>query len=241
MKKAFFRRAGRWSVVVQFAPPILLLVLSVFWVQARAENQKPQIQFYQPGSALVPAGGVAPANLCTSLAPKSRRDSYGRHDAPNLSARKKKGNACLLYLFAGQTVVCSPTRHPTLISLRGHGIVSAEATPRSLFVSAEIHGVNGETVGKLTRNQLQDSKPGIALDQPDASTIAVKDAAGNELLRVRFLDPTSIRLAGAFYYPGAAPVVISDNAIRIGHYRTGATCIRVDDNGALLKFMDPRS
>ncbi len=78
-----------------------------------------------------------------------------------------------------------------------------------LGVSADFRDPDMKMVAKIRDNDFQlNTNTIFTRSHTDFSTLAVNDNYDNPALRVRFLNPKTISITGAFNYPGIRPIVI---------------------------------
>jgi hypothetical protein len=70
--------------------------------------------------------------------------------------------------------------------------------------------------------------------RPDKSTLSVKDHLNKEVVKIEFLNPRSIRLSGVFRYPGAPPIVITDDLANIRGMQISGSCSARNGTGFLI-------
>jgi hypothetical protein len=83
-----------------------------------------------------------------------------------------------------------------------------------LYLTADIRGADGRFIAKIERNKfLRNPHTTWYQKTPDRSSLAIYDDMNEEVLYVRYMNPTAIRVRGRFNYPGRLTMVITDKAI----------------------------
>jgi hypothetical protein len=82
-------------------------------------------------------------------------------------------------------------------------------------VNADIRSPDMKLVANLRQNHF-DVNPNeiFTKERPDFSTLRVTDSYGNVVLNVRFLNPHTLSVTGVLFYPGVAPIIISQPRFR---------------------------
>lgn len=91
-------------------------------------------------------------------------------------------------------------------------VLTLESTPRGVEVGATLYDEHENLIARIADNEfhaLNGSHSHIER-QHDLGTLIVKDGSGNELLYIRFLNPTTIRARGTFGCPGHRLVTFTD-------------------------------
>jgi hypothetical protein len=106
---------------------------------------------------------------------------------------------------------------------REHPIITIEMDKaKHIAVNLDVLSEDRRVVARIKRNHFWVNPNNVLnKERPDRSTLVVTDQFGKEVLNIRYLNPHSIHLTGAFYVVGQAePVVITDAAQSMGRYIT---------------------
>lgn len=141
--------------------------------------------------SLVPASDPTPNNACSN-SPFRQKDDY----------TILLGNEAAFFKSFPHTVIAVHRKIPLLwLTLDKNG---------GIEVNADIRSPDMKLIAKLRQNRF-DVNPNeiFTKERPDFSTLRVTDSYGNEVLRIRFLNPHTISVTGVLFYPGVAPIIIS--------------------------------
>jgi hypothetical protein len=136
--------------------------------------------------------------------------------------------------------VLSASQNP-LFSKDGKTFLSIAIRDGEMRLTATILDKNNQPICRIINNEFQ-AFPERAFNpkQPDEHSLIVRDAEGNEVLHVRFLNPKTIWLTGRFQIPGLEGplLVLRDEGIRwpggggIGHLTIDMT----ESTGGMIGF-----
>jgi len=106
-------------------------------------------------------------------------------------------------------------------------VATMEQTAAGIAVTASMYNSSGKLIVRIADGVMHIMTNGItrATRNGDLSTLIVTDDSRNELLYIRYLNPTTLRIKGTFGCPGHALVQITDDKV-----------IRLD--GGSLRFTD---
>jgi hypothetical protein len=139
--------------------------------------------------ALIPGNAPTPPNGCDRLPQTLSSDA-------------------LRILIGDNAFVLSGVGRITALQVGTCPVLSIERTPRGVSVDADLYDIHGKMVATLRDGQFHvltgdDVKIGR---NGDLSTLVVSDGAGEELLYVRYLNPTTVIARGVFGCSGHSPV-----------------------------------
>jgi hypothetical protein len=137
-----------------------------------------------------------------------------------------------IQLFLGDDLrVLSSSQNPVL-AIGGKPFLSIAIRDGLMRLTATILDNNNQPICRIINNEFQ-AFPERSFNpkQPDEHSLIVRDAEGNEVLNVRFLNPKTIWLIGRFHLPGLkGPIlVLRDDGIvlpggsSIGHLTLNPT------------------
>jgi hypothetical protein len=97
-----------------------------------------------------------------------------------------------------------------VFSKAGRSFLSVGITNGLMRINATVMDSNNRHIIRIIENEFQAS-PEYSFNprQPDEHSLVVRDADGNEVLNIRFLNPRAMRIVGRFHIPGLSePVLI---------------------------------
>jgi hypothetical protein len=178
---------------------------------------------------LVPANDPDPSgNPCAGFIGSAvPRDAIFLHIGP------------LVYWIAADEIV----RSHVLIAIRHVPLLLFNRQGSKVSISGDVLDSAGFLVADIERNEVHLVQGEYAFPKrPDGSTIEVIGRKREELLYLRFANPTTIRLRGTFPIPnspaGTPPVVITDSAIENGGIAFGSTCTHSNPKTGTINFGD---
>ncbi len=77
-------------------------------------------------------------------------------------------------------------------------------TNGDIAISIEVRGADNKIIATIDKNWFNVTNRALATHKPrpDKSTLVVYDEEGNEVLNVRYLNPSGLRISGIMYYGG---------------------------------------
>ena len=115
-----------------------------------------------------------------------------------------------LYLGGIVSVVPKRSFPHAVLSIDGAGkLTLIRRWDGAIAASIDFYGMNGTKTGGLADNNLApDGNHSLRLERPDRSTLIVKDRQGMELVRLRYLNRSAVKLEAFLFFPGFAPLQI---------------------------------
>lgn len=183
-------RVALWSVVVGVC---LLVVATGFHVDTKL-RAGPPVEPEHSGF-LLPANDPDPVNPCPGPIPP---------DA--------------LKIFLGNSLAYTTDNEHVVIKAKDTPLLWVRRDSEGLAVSAKIFSARDyRIVAELDDNEFHLNPANyFRKERPDSHTLVVYDQYANEVFRVRFLNPTSMKLTGMFHYKGIRPIIVEETRMRIG-------------------------
>jgi hypothetical protein len=187
------RDAGLWSTCAT----ILLVVVGTFcWVQDR---------LWKPSDILLPANEATP-NLNI---PPGRPSGV-----PEEAVTVAKGE---MIIFVGDFAVSTAESSFVVLNLYGKDLLKITKIRNGISVSADIWDEDGKIFATIEKNKFRvNPNKTIPLIRPDPHTLIVEDERKVRVLSVRFLNPSTVKIAGIFRAGGRYPVIVGENDITFG-------------------------
>jgi hypothetical protein len=121
--------------------------------------------------------------------------------------------------FGGNEIVIDPNVETGILVVGGHEIPSFLSTERGLRISGDIYSESG-LLAHITNNEFTiNPNTTFRTERPDRHTLIIRDNAGRENLRIRFLNKRAIKVTGRLFFPGMNPILVTDTAL----FENGAT------------------
>src|ERR1700733_7593142 len=144
---------------------------------------------------LSPADEASPDNACAD--PLS-----GKRPLPPGMPPPLKGG---FLLIVGGSAAYATDFPVNVIKINADNLVVLDSVDGQIAVSAKRTSRDGRIVAELKRNQwFVNPNNYFRKEHPDKHSLVVFDQEGVEVLNVRFINRTTIRLLGVLYYPGGA-------------------------------------
>jgi hypothetical protein len=196
-------------IIASVAGGITLMVWLVAFIMIRQVGKPQSQELEEPETH----GVLLPANDPSPLSPCGKIPS----DA--------------ITLFLGNSAVFNNVFPHTVLMVHGESILSIGKIGPGMTVSAKVFSADGRIIAAIVDNEFFINPNNFfRRERPDKSTLVVFDQGDREVLRVRYLNPSAIKILGIFNFPEIAPIVIKENQQVIGD-RFSAFCFgnnRVD-------------
>ncbi len=103
-----------------------------------------------------------------------------------------------------------------VLSAHGSAFLTVSIEKGKLWISTTITDFHNQTIVRVIKNEFQ-ALPENAFNpvQPDKHTLLVRDTSGAEVLRLHFLNPRCIFIAGRFSLPNGKTVVVNANGFAL--------------------------
>src|ERR1700751_397843 len=109
------------------------------------------------------------------------------------------------------------TTQANVLVMRGEDVLSVRRVSNGLAVFAKVASDDGRVVAEIVDNRFYINPNNfLRMDQPDSHSLVVYDQKGNKVLDIKYLNPRSVRILGEFRAPGAVPLFITSDQLRIG-------------------------
>lgn len=147
------------------------------------------------------------------------------HDPdPPLPPRCVKKYADSWGVFYGGSVNFNTRPDVTIVTIASKPLLAVRKTPDGLAISASIYGEDGRIVAEVKDNEFSINQNNyFRRARPDRSTLTVYDQFNSEVLSVRYVNPSAIRVTGVFRYAGRE-VLIDETKTRAGNFTMMAFC-----------------
>lgn len=149
---------------------------------------------------LEPANEPTPHNECSGM--------------PPMMDKASSSLGPITILFANDAMVSEALGKSIIFQIYGCPVLSMERGPNGIMVDASISDPSGRNIGTIVNNEYKIPNADNLIVQPpsgDLSTLAVHDAAGNELLYFRYINPNTVKVRGIFACPSHKGTIITIN------------------------------
>jgi hypothetical protein len=124
-------------------------------------------------------------------------------DQPNQVGSLKPNDFKIFY--GGNVAICNFAQCNIVVAGTGVEdipIISVQKIKSGFLFSARIYDKDGNILAKIDGDRLYRNKAFVSdFNRPDAHSVWIKDNHDREVLNVRLLNPTSLRIEGIFYVP----------------------------------------
>jgi hypothetical protein len=122
-----------------------------------------------------------------------------------------------LKVYLGSTVSWTNNDQANDLVMRSEDVLSVRRVSNGLAVFAKVASADGRVVAEIVDNRFYINPNNfLRTDQPDSHSLVVYDQKGNKVLDIKYLNPRSVRILGEFRAPGAVPLFITSDQLRIG-------------------------
>jgi hypothetical protein len=137
-----------------------------------------------------------------------------------------------LVLIGNSAVFVHAARNTPLLSVGPCNAVALYQTGAGILLNVDDTDEDGHLIFRIMNNQLQlnDGRAVYEERTPEHGSAAINSENGDELLRLTYLNPQTLRLRGVFACKGHAPVRIEDDK-PVG----GATASCLDGRGVTVR------
>lgn len=174
--------------VLKILSPIILLVL-IFLIPFKSNNlntaSSNNLQSEGIDNVIVPANNPSPKSWC-----------------PPPTSNK-------LALFAGDSAITYiDNQECTIISIRKHSLLSIKRNKYGFFISLDLYDKHNINICETKNNKIIKNPNNVStIERPDTHTLIVEDSEGEQLLFLKFLNPTTFYILGKFYYQGNIMII----------------------------------
>ncbi len=130
-----------------------------------------------------------------------------------------------LKIYLGNSVAWTSASEHTVLEMGGADILALRRAIKGLALSAKVYDKDGRVVAQIVDNHFYINPENFfRVETPDEHSLVVYDQHATKVLDVRYLNPSSVRVLGVFYYPRTLPVRIAENQTLIGTNRFSEYC-----------------
>ena len=127
-----------------------------------------------------------------------------------------------LAILLGPFAISTPQSSFTVLRLYGKDVVRIDRNKNAIAVSADIWSEDGKIMASIETNRFRINPNRIAyFDTPDPHTLIVTDERKTQVLFIRYLNPTTVKITGVFRSSGEHPVIIDENEMTFGPFVFG--------------------
>jgi len=201
-----------YLVILFFA--LQLSVVVIQYMQDNAVKLKSELESYQ--GTLIAANDPTPAS---STCPDISKPIF----IPSMNKTISPVTDKSLYVFLGNNLEVV-NEFPSQILKYQNGsstspiITIDKDSYGGILLTADIRdSENNDIIARISNNEFTINHNNILnMSRPDRSTLSVIDQAGNQVLSVRYLNPSAIRLLGTLYYAPHQAVEIKPDRMIAG-------------------------
>jgi hypothetical protein len=177
------QKLGYWTWTLGIGATLFALTAVVVFLIAWTAPKQPTITYF---------GALTPDDVPVSPLPP---------DVP-------VGSLQLWLGYSTRVIVDSPT---PILGLADKPFLSVKIQNGSLSISATILDKENQPICRIIDNEFQCYyERAFNPEQPDPHSLVVRNESGDQVLNLRFLNPTSVRIIGRFQIPGFSnPVLIT--------------------------------
>jgi hypothetical protein len=123
----------------------------------------------------------------------------------------------------------------TGVEIYGQKLLSLKKTDAGITVSARVISSNNKVVAQITDNEfyVNPSQYFRMERAEDWHTLRVIDGEGAQVLYVRYMNPTTIKVLGSFYTPNGPATIVTEEKLTVGMATFRGGCARGDQGAAI--------
>lgn len=123
-------------------------------------------------------------------------------------------------LFLGNSVAYTSKFPHTVIEVVDQDLLVIDKQEEKIMISAKFFSRDGKIVAELKENKFYINPNNyFRLERPDDHNLIVYDQEAQEVLNVKFINPSTIKLLGIFYFPNRSPIIIREDVQIFGGLR----------------------
>jgi hypothetical protein len=131
-----------------------------------------------------------------------------------------------LKLYMGKSLLWTARDAFTAVLLNGIPLLSLRRVPTGLAISARVMSDNGKYIAEVVDNQFFVNRKGFfEMRTPDKHTLEVYGKDKEQVLKISYLNKSSIRVSGIFRSGCPPPFVVNDAGITWGTNHLDVGCI----------------
>ena len=123
----------------------------------------------------------------------------------------------------------------TVIKVGNSNLLSIDRGPKGIYVTSDIFGVDGKIIAELNKNRFHINRNNFfRRERPDRSTLIVYDGEKRQVLNIRYLNPSAVKILGIFHAPGHRPVSIEEEKQNLGGLTMSRYCSKNQPSDAVI-------
>jgi len=131
-----------------------------------------------------------------------------------------------LRVYLGASVGWTSSNEATVLTIAEHPVLSVRRTSTGLAILAKVISDDGKIVAEIVDNRFYVNPNNFfSIEQPDRHSLVVYDERGTKALDIKYLNPLSVRVLGEFRFPGASPVIIAPDELKMGGTTMVGGCV----------------
>jgi hypothetical protein len=197
VRKYYFRMFA-WLTVIAIA-----FVFAVLLTHAVEE----QTELDQPGGLLIPANDLRPDNQCNVKMPQGTLAIYLGQSA--------------VWFSEEPSLLFPPGALPAIVTKGGEVLLGIRKDQQNgLSLTSRIKDKDLRLLAEIDDNQFMVNRYStFSMKRTDHSTLVVRDAMGDAVLNVRYLNPTAVRITGKLYFANNRAVEIGETTMTMDSNR----------------------
>lgn len=113
-----------------------------------------------------------------------------------------------------------------IIEVKGQTLLTVGKKDKGLTISGRFFSKDNRIVAELKDNRFfVNPNNYFRIERPNKHSLIVYDQQGNQALNVEYLNVSTIKILGRFYFPDRPPLVIDENGTSFGGFSLSNVCI----------------
>ena len=139
---------------------------------------------------------------------------------PNPCQKRGEIPSDAVILLMGNQAIYNSTFPHTVLEMSGRNMLSIDKIGMGMTITADVFSADGRIIAELVNNDFYVNPNNYFKVKHDANSLIVHDQEKNEVLNVRYLNPSTIKIKGIFRYPNHWPFIIGEDKIILGNHNT---------------------
>jgi len=129
-------------------------------------------------------------------------------------------------LLLGNSASFSNTFPYIVILVRDQPMLTIDRKGNKISISGKFFSRDGRIVAELKENRFYVNPNNyFRIESPNRHVLVVYDQQGNQALNLHYLNASTVKLLGRFYFPNRPPIIINEEFLSIGGLELSDNCM----------------
>lgn len=131
-----------------------------------------------------------------------------------------------LKVYLGSSVVITTSKETAVFRAGGLDLLSIRRAPDGLAANATIFEKGGQVAASIVDNHFFiNPSEHFRVLEPDPHTLLIASSVGEQVISLRYLNPTALRVMGTFYTREGTPIEVGQDQIKAGNLIFEGDCM----------------